>query len=52
MFAASGVVLLGVAGAVLFGLAAIIARRKPAFKWPFLALTLAFAVAAVWGWTR
>jgi hypothetical protein len=52
MFAASGVFLLSVAGFLLFGLATIIARQKPAFKWPFLALTGAFAVAALWGWTR
>jgi hypothetical protein len=52
VFAASGVFLLGVAGVLLFGLAAIIARRNPVFRWWLLALTVVFAGVAVWGWTR
>jgi hypothetical protein len=52
MFAASGVFLLGVAGFLIFGLATVIARRRPAFMRPLLALTILFGIAGVRGWFR
>jgi hypothetical protein len=52
MFAASGVFLLGIAGVFIFGLSALIARRRPYFMWPLVALAVLFGVAAVWGWFR
>jgi hypothetical protein len=52
MLAASGVFLLGIAGVLICGLAAVIARRRPSFKWPLVALAVLFGVVAFWGWSR
>jgi hypothetical protein len=52
MFAASGVVLIGLVGVVLFGVATFVGRRRPALLFVFGAITLLFACLGLWGWLR